>query len=204
MMKLTFAPTSPYVRKATAAAIELGIAERIERVPANPWDESDPLPETNPIGKVPALVTDEGLMLAGSVPVCEYLDSLSDRADLLPKGANRWQIVSRYALAEGALDAAVAMVIEQLRRPSDKIWDGWLSRQSDKIARSLDQLEKQAKSGDFANPPTMAELTLAICLDYIDFRLAALNWRDGRPALDAWHKEIAQRPSLAETVPVAA
>ena len=55
-MKLRYSPTSPFVRKVMATAIETGTAGRIEK---NPTKTSDPdLARDNPLGKVPALVTD--------------------------------------------------------------------------------------------------------------------------------------------------
>ena len=58
-MRLRYSPTSPYVRKVTATAHELGLDERIERVPTNAWDPASDLPGDNPLGKVPTLLLDD-------------------------------------------------------------------------------------------------------------------------------------------------
>jgi glutathione S-transferase len=62
-MRLYVTKPSPYARKAWAAVLELGLQERVEvvtleaRMPTTPKPDLEPL---NPLGKVPALVTDDG------------------------------------------------------------------------------------------------------------------------------------------------
>ncbi|MBC6416400.1 MAG: glutathione S-transferase N-terminal domain-containing protein [Rhodospirillales bacterium] len=204
MMQLTHSPSSPFVRKALATAIETGAAERLTLVPADPWNPDDPLPHTNPLGKVPALVAEDGSILTGSTLVAEYLDSLHDGRKLFPaEGAERWRALRLHALADGMLEAAVARVIEQLRRPADKIWEGWIDRQNEKIRRTLDVVEALAAAGELAEEPSIGELTLACLFGYLDFRFPDVAWRSGRPALTAWNAVVQARPSLRETQPVA-
>ena len=88
-MKLAFSPASPYVRKAMACAIARGIEGQVEK-----WviKTSDPvLALSNPLGKVPTLVTDDGIGLYDSPVICEYLDSIGSAAPLFPAaGPARW------------------------------------------------------------------------------------------------------------------
>jgi hypothetical protein len=37
---------------------------------------------------------------------------------------------------------------------------------------------------------------IGTALGYLDFRFPFLNWRDGHPALAAWHAEFLARPSV--------
>src|SRR3546814_10454117 len=78
-MKLHYSATSPYVRKVMAVAIEAGLADRLDKVPAaaSPVGVNDTLNRDNPLGKVPCLVTDDGQALFDSRVICEYLDSLA-------------------------------------------------------------------------------------------------------------------------------
>ena len=62
-MKLRYSQTSPYVRKVMVAAIEVGLEGQIEVVPTDPWDPETDLPDDNPLGKVPTLITENGMML---------------------------------------------------------------------------------------------------------------------------------------------
>ena len=45
------------------------------------------------------------------------------------------------------------------------------------------------------------QLALACALGYLDFRHDALAWREGRPALSGWNKELQDRTSLKNTIP---
>ena len=62
-MKQRYSPTSPYVRKVMVAAIEVGLEGQIEVVPTDPWAPETDLPDDNPLGKVPTLITENGMML---------------------------------------------------------------------------------------------------------------------------------------------
>ncbi len=204
MMKLTHNTASPFVRKAMVTAIETGVIERLQLVPTDPWNPDDPLPGTNPLGKVPTLVDSDGRVFAGSALVCEYLDSLSEGRKVYPSGGEeRWRALRLHSMADGALEASVARFYEHVRRPTDKIWDGWIDRQNAKIYRTADVLDGMIARGELAEEPTIGELTLACALGYFDFRLPDLGWRDGRPALAGWYEAMLQRPSIAQTMPAA-
>jgi len=199
-MKLRYSPTSPYVRKVTVSAIELGLAGRIERVPTNTQDPNSDLSHDNPLGKVPALILDDGPALNDSPVICEYLDSLRDGPKIFPPtGAARWRALRQQALADGMLDAAILRLIENARRPAEFRWQGWDDHQKAKVARGLDSLEAEAAALD--GPLTIGQITVGVTLGYLDFRFAQDAWRDGHPNLAAWYEGFAARPSMAETVP---
>ena len=90
-MKLRFSPTSPYVRKVTVMAHEAGLDHRFELVATNVWDTASDIGADNPLGKVPALILDDGTVLFDSPVICEYLDGLHDGEKLFPPpGPQRW------------------------------------------------------------------------------------------------------------------
>ena len=74
-MKLWYSPTSPYVRKVLVTAIELGIRDQIELVRTDVWDPATTVGEINPLGRIPALETDDGEALYDSPVICEFLDA---------------------------------------------------------------------------------------------------------------------------------
>ncbi len=198
-LKLRFAPTSPYVRKAMVLAHETGQIEDLELVPTDVWSAGTDIQADNPLGKVPALVTPDGT-LCDSPLVCEYLDSRHGGRRLIPEsGPARWRVLRIAALADGVLDAAVGTVIETLRRPPEKVWQGNVERQAGKIAAALDALEAEAAA--FEEPFDLGQITVACALGYLDFRLAELDWRSGRPTLAAWYETAAKRPSMTATEP---
>ena len=201
-MKLRYSPTSPYVRKVAVAALETGLDGRIERIETDVWNPATDIAEDNPLGKVPALVTDEGMVLCDSPTICDYLDSLHGGPRLIPaEGPARWQVLNLHALASGVMDAAVARVVEQRARPDHLRFDGWLERQKLKTGRALDALDKQAAGGALDGPVTLGTIALGCALGYLDLRFSEDAWREGRPALEAWYEAFGQRPSMQATVP---
>lgn len=198
-MKLRYSPTSPYVRKVVVTAAETGLADRIELVRTNPNDPKTDLPQDNPLGKVPALVTDEGETLFDSPVICEYLDGLHAGKNLFPlSGPARWKVLRQQALADGILDAAVLCLLES-RRPEALRSADWKERQKGKIARALDAVE--AEADDLTDEVTIGTVTLGCALGYLDFRFAQDDWRPGRPKLAAWYEGFAKRPSMVASVP---
>ncbi len=199
-IELFYAPTSPYVRKVMASAIELGIAERIVRLPsaAHPLKRDERIAAFNPLAKVPAAKLADGTLLFDSRVICEYLND-SVGGSLFPRGAERWRVLTEQALGDGLLDAALLGRYEMTCRPSEHRSSEWAGGQMTKIAAALDHME--ATVADFGSGITIGSLTIACALGYLDFRFADVDWRGTRPALATWFATISQRPSLSATVP---
>ncbi len=199
-MKLFYSPTSPYVRKVLACAIETGLRETIELIDCNPNEPDSTIGQTNPIGKIPALIAADGAALFDSRVICEHLDGLHDGAKLFPSaGAERWQALRWMALGDGILDAAVLRMYERRRAESERS-RAWDARQKDKVVRILDYLEA-TETAQFGVPMNVGLITLACALGYLDFRFADEDWRPAHGTLAAWYAAIAQQPLIAETAP---
>ena len=199
-MKLRFSPTSPYVRKVMVTAIELNVADRIEKIVTNPWAEDTNLSQDNPLGKVPTLITEDGISYFDSRVVCEFLDRLVDQPQLFPTDESRWQALRLQALADGVLDASVARFLEGKRKPQEQS-KSWLVRQRASVHRALDVMEAEIPS--WSTELNIGHIAAACALGYVSFRFADDEWEKERPNLNAWFQEFSQRPSMQTTVPVA-
>jgi len=196
-MKLRFSTTSPYVRKVRVVALEAGI--ELDLIPTAPWSPDTDLPKDNPLGKVPALLTDGGEVLYDSPVICEYLDARHSGRKLIPAaGGERWRQLCLQALADGVLDAALVCRIETAMRPEDKRWPQWVERQTAAVVRGLDALDQECAS--WGRDFLIGQIAAAVALEYVDFRQTT-DWRAGRPALVAWYAGVAARPSLVATQP---
>ena len=196
-IKLWYSPASPFVRKVLVFAHETGLADSIELVRGDVWAPQTDVTRDNPLGKIPALVTSDGIF-AGSYLCCEYLDSLHPGPRLIPAGQReRWPVLQLHALADGVIEAAVASVVEQLRRPKEFVYQGMLDRQRDKIHRTLDRIA----SIPLRPEPDIATLTLGCALGYLDFRMPEVPWRERRPALAQWYGAFSTRKSMHATLP---
>jgi len=201
-MKLLYSPTSPYVRKVTVAAIECGLDARIERVPGTYRDPVSGGGAANPLGKVPALIRDDGKALIDSPVICEYLDAVSGGHKLIPaSGEARWAALHLQALADGILDAAV-LVQGERNRPAGERSPAQVEKQTQKVQSGLDSIERDTSI--VGGPLTIGQIALAAGLGWMDFRLGRDFWSKGRPKLTAWFAEFSKRPSMAATVPKAA
>jgi glutathione S-transferase len=204
-MKLYYSNTSPYVRKVMVVAHERGLIDRIETLPASatPVNHNGTLAAVNPLGKVPALVLEDGTALYDSPVIAEYLDALDGAPVLLPaSGPGRWAALRQQAAADGLLDASILIRYERALRPAEKQWEAWVDGQMLKIRQTLDGLEQEAAG--FGSQPTIGTITVACALAYLDFRFAEEGWRTTRPALAAFYETFAARTSMVATAPPSA
>ncbi len=177
------------------------MAEKINCVgigltPVNP---SDDLNADNPLGKIPALVLDDGTSLYDSRVICEYLDTQGAGGLFLVDGQSRWLALQRQACADGICDAAILARYEGFVRPEEKRWNDWSDAQKNKFRRALVALESGCAG--YGDTVDIGTLSVAIALDYLDFRYADEAWRDQCPALAEWHNKISTRASLQNTMP---
>ncbi|QGZ31276.1 glutathione S-transferase [Stutzerimonas stutzeri] len=203
MFKLYYASTSPYVRKVMVTAHVLGLADRIEKLDsaAHPVQRDERIARFNPLAKVPALQTPEGLSLYDSRVICEYLNEFAG-GTLFPSGGERWISLTRQALGDGLLDAALLARYETHARPPEKRWDAWTSSQLTKVQAALAEIETQAP-GFSRSPDDIGLIAIGCGLGYLDFRFADLDWRAPHPITAAWFAAFDQHPAMLATRPVA-
>jgi glutathione S-transferase len=201
-MKLFYSPLSPFVRKVMIVAIENGLDGRIETVTTgvNPAAPNKELAQHNPLMKIPALITDDGLTLVESKVIAQYLDALGGNTLLPASGHGRWKALRMEAIADGIADAGILVRYEQAMRPAGLQWQQWIDGQLAKIGNALDLLE--AEAADLEGPLDLGKAAVASALDWMEFRNVVPGARETRPKLFAWldkaNREIA---SLAATKP---
>ena len=202
-MKLVASLTSPSARKIRAALAEKSLPFELEV--DIPWLADTRVPDYNPLGKVPALVADDGELWFDSPVIAEYLDTLAgplllpaDRAAALP-------VRQAEALADGITDAAVAAFLEGMR-PAERQDPAAIERQLGKISRGLAALEQRVaqRKGCAGEALSIADIAIGCTLGYLDFRFAHLGWRASHPQLAAWAAGLLARPSFTTTAPPAA
>ena len=199
MLKLTFSPASPYVRKVLLSAYRAGIQDEIELVDAD-TDYYKLLRSKNPLGKIPVLQKDDGDLLFDSRVIVEYLNKLGGR--LIPEyGSERDVILTRSALAEGLTDACLLVVYSERYAGGETPSKLWLDLQIGKIDRTLDYLEIDIIN--WTNPIGFdaSNIALATALDYISFRNVR-DWKLNRSKLSEWFDNMSLKlPGFAKTAP---
>lgn len=198
MMILRSAPASPFVRKVRIATRLLGLDSKIEETLAALDDPADSIRAQNPLGKIPALILEDGTCYYDSRVILEYLDDLAGSGRIIPRvPPARFEALRMQALCDGILDACVLQVYESRYRPADMKVASWIERQTDKVARGLAVLEAAPPRLD--SLPHVGQIALACVLGYRDLRFDA-GWRKDYPRLHAWHDAFAALvPAFAAT-----
>jgi glutathione S-transferase len=197
-MILKSSPASPFVRKVRIAASLLGLADKIEVRETDLNDPADSIRAQNPLGKIPALVLDDGTTYYDSRVILEYLDHLAGGGRIIPREPKaRFEALRMQALCDGVMEASLLIIYEARYRPADKAVQSWLDRQADKVARGLVALE--AAPPALTPVPDVGQIALACALGYRDLRFGG-TWRNDHPRLLAWlDKFAAQVPAFAAT-----
>ncbi len=197
-MKLYGNAASPFARKCRVIAHELGL--KLEEIRTLPMQEPE-FRRINPLGKIPALILDDGSVLIDSPVICEYLNhagggNFFPGTNIFKQNNGRWKALGLAALGDGIADAAVAYVILGRENP---VPEAARKRQMDTVLAALDALERV----NFAKDPTIGEISIGCALGYVDFRLPDLDWKSSRPKLSAWYAKFCDYPSMKATVPSA-
>jgi glutathione S-transferase len=198
MMILRSLPPSPFARKCILAASVLGLSDQICLESADPNDAGDSLRVQNPVGKIPALVTEDGSTLFDSRVIVEYLDHRAGGGKIIPNEPKaRFAALRLQALADGMTDAQILLVYEGRFRPPEHHVKKWTDYQADKIMRGLKVLEADPPTLDTI--PNVGQIALACFLGHRDLRFAG-DWRAAHPKLVVWLDRFAAKvPAFAET-----
>jgi glutathione S-transferase len=199
MPKILYSSASPYSSKVRMGAAFAGFDTEHVKVDTNAPPAV--LTGSNPLGKIPVLVTDDGIAVYDSVAIMQFLNRERKNA-LFPRSpAKRLEAERLEALADGICDCALAVRYETTLRPAEFQYPGWIDKQWAKVLAALDHLE--------ANPPKLpakihgGHIALAACLGYLALRFEG-KWERGRPKVKRWKKRFEEKyPALAKLMPSA-
>lgn len=201
-MKLIGSLTSPYVRKVRVVMAEKKL--EYELVLDNVWADDAQIQHYNPLGKVPCLIMDDHGRLFDSRVIVEYLDTLSPVSRLIPQhGRERAATKCWEAIADGILDAALAIRIESSQRPPESRSDAWVERQHRKIIAALKHMNDMLGDEPFCMGVnlSLADLAVGCALSYLDFRFPDIAWRTEHSDLVRLYEKLESRPSFTNTAP---
>jgi glutathione S-transferase len=201
-MRLLYTPIKNYSHTVEAVIAYAGVADRIEPVATRPFDPATRLWDTNPLGTVPALITDDGEALYGGPVIYEFLDSLHARPRLYPAvSPARWTALRQAWMADGMFDATVRLIVEAME-PAGTHRRGFIERCWRKVLSCLDQLEIDAAG---YGALTIGQVRAVGALAFLDLKMPGLGdalagldrdfaWRVGRPVLAGWYDRVARDP----------
>ena len=204
-MKLIGSLTSPYVRKVRIVFSEKKVDVDLEL--ENVWAADSKITNSNPLGKVPCLILEDGEAIYDSRVIAEYADALSPVSKLIP-GDNRERasVKTWETLADGIMDAGILARLERTWRPAEQQSSAWVDRQMGKIDDALEEMSEKLAENTWChgNQITLADIATGCALGYLLFRFPDLKWQAKHLNLDRLYQKLLQRPSFIETEPPAA
>ncbi|MGR6980721.1 glutathione S-transferase N-terminal domain-containing protein [Testudinibacter sp. P27/CKL/0425] len=201
-MKLWYSTTSPFVRKVRSVIAHHQLENQVELLPNVAAKAESPHNQDNPLGRIPALQTDQGEWLFNSSLIAEYLDSLGSQTALFPQDENRWQVLNFHAIADGIMENTLLYLGERMMRDPAEWWNLRHQQLIERNIRSLRYLEQRLDQ--IGTELNIATLYLVCVIDFFHFRLnfIGVNPAEIVPQLDQWAQQMNLRyPCLADTKP---
>lgn len=200
MFRLYHLPLSPFCRK-----VRLVLGEKrleVDLVEERPWEKRLDFLRMNPAGKVPVLVTGDGLVLAESAAISGYLEDCHPEPPLMPEGPSARAEVRRLVawfddkfqreVTENLLHERVTKRLARIGYPDGQC----LKAGSRNIRVHFDYMTFLLEEHNWlaGNRMSMADLAAAAhisCLDY----LGDVPW-DDYPAVREWYAVMKSRPGF--------
>jgi len=203
-MKLIGTIASPYVRK-----VRIVMAEKkldYEFLIDDVWSSETSIHLSNPLGKVPCLIMEGGEALFDSRVIVEYLDTLSPVGKLIPQsGRERAEVKTWEALSDGLLDASILARLEEnwSGRADAERSKAWIERQMNKVDGCLKSFSNALNDKPFCvgNHLSLADISVACALGYLDFRFPHISWREKYSNLGPYFEKLSHRPSFMDSAP---
>jgi len=203
-MRLLASLASPYTRKVRVVLAEKKIECDLELVDVNPAE--NPVNASNPLGKVPTLVLDDGMALYDSRVIVEFLDARSPINRLIPEETRERVAVRRWeALADGVLDAGLLVRYEALRDKKERS-KPWVDKQVARMQRGVAAIAQELEGRNWCHGDrySLADIAVGCCLGWLDFRKPGdVDWHAQYPAGAQHYRKLMERAAFADTVPVA-
>lgn len=201
--------TAPSPRRARIVLAEKGIAHDVRQVDLRSGEQmSAAYRAINPACTVPALVLEDGTVLADNAGIAAWAEAVQPEPALLGRTPlEKAAVASWNAKVEGECLLAIA---EVLRNTSPGMKDRALpgpenfaqipelaERGRARLGHFLDRLEAHMQGREWVATDSfsLADVTAGVALDFAGWIKVDVN--QGRPAIAAWRGRLAARPSFA-------
>ena len=146
-MKLYGGFGSPFTRRVGTTLLLYKLKHEHVVLRGNVPEELEQLKKFNPLARIPALETEEGIALVDSVTILDYLDQQVETDILLTpqKGIERTKILNLMGIAAGAAEKSVSCYYEEginAKRPTDKVYRPWVDKMYEQTKDGIEAIEK--------------------------------------------------------------
>ena len=201
-MKLVGVNRSPFTRRVAITLATYGMP--YERLPLSGFNDRAEVRASNPLGRIPALILDDGEVLVDSGAIIDHLDEAfgRDRALTPAAGPDRRAVLKVAAMMMGACDKGLHAAYERNHHPPEKVHQPWIDDCMVQMTTALAAVEAMA---DPARPYLLlGRLTQADVTAFIAERLArglGVDTETRMPRLRALAKKRAEEPAFRLTEP---
>ncbi|MFZ2077833.1 MAG: glutathione binding-like protein, partial [Xanthobacteraceae bacterium] len=156
----------------------------------------------NPMQRVPALVLDDGTVIAESIAICRYFEAVQPDPPLFGVGALQSALVEMWnRRAELHLLFPVASVFQHLHPAMSRMVDPqvpqWGEANKPRVMQFLEFLDRELKDRAYVAGAdyTVADITALVAVDFM--RVSKMAVPEGLSNLLRWHKAVSSRQSAA-------
>ena len=200
-MKLYDGGRAPNPRRVRVFLAEKGITVPTEQVDLGKLQQrSDAYTAVNPMQRVPALVLDDGTVIAESIAICRYFEALHPEPPLFGRGALESALVEMWQRrAELHLLMPVATVFQHTHPAMKVMVDPqvaeWGEANKPRVTQFLQFLDGDLKDRPFIAGASysVADITMMIAIDFM--RVSRLTLPDEVTHVKRWYGEVTARPS---------
>jgi glutathione S-transferase len=202
-MKLYDGGRAPNPRRVRIFLSEKGVNVPTEQVNLGALQQrSEAYTAINPMQRVPALVLDDGTVIAESIAICRYFEALHPNPPLFGVGALDTALVEMWnRRAELHLLFPVAALFQHLH-PAMKVMidpqvPAWGEANRPRVFAFLEFLDRELENRTYiaSENYTVADITAMVAVDFM--RVSKLAVPDNLGNVRRWHNDVSARPSAA-------
>lgn len=202
-MKLYDGGRAPNPRRVRVYLAEKGITVPTEQVDLGSMQhKSAAFAAINPVGRVPALVLDDGSVITESIAICRYFEALHPEPPLFGVGARD---IAEVEMWNRRLELHLLFPIAHVFRnthPAMKEWEvpqvpAWAEANKPRVMEFLDIFDRDLRDRPFAagDRYTVADITGLVAIDFM--KPAKLAVPETCANVRRWHAAVSARPSAS-------
>jgi glutathione S-transferase len=186
--------------------VRVFLAEKAVNVPTEQVDlggleqKGDAYTAINPLQRVPALVLDDGTVIAESIAICRYFEALHPDPPLFGRGALDIALIEMWnRRVELHLLLPMSFVFRHLHPAMSEMEvpqvPAWGEANKPRVLAFLELLDRELKDRAYIAGAdySVADITAMIAVDFM--RVMKLSPPDTLSNLKRWHTAVATRPS---------
>jgi glutathione S-transferase len=202
-MKLYDGGRAPNPRRVRVFLAEKGITVATEQIDLGKLQQrSAAYTAVNPMQRVPALVLDDGTVIAESIAICRYFEALVPDPPLFGHGALDSALVEMWnRRAELHFFLPVASIFQHMH-PAMKIMvdpqvPAWGEANKPRVMSFLEFMDGELRSRPYlaGENYTVADITALVAVDFM--RVSKLAVPENLANVRRWHQAVSARPSAA-------